>query len=104
MLQKFGIKNFFTTLLFSGIIFYFCYHMISGGRGILAYFKLSSQMKMLESEIETTRAERLTIEHKSNLLKSNSLDLDLLEEQAKRVLGYAKTKEILVIEESDSFQ
>lgn len=104
MLHKFGLKSFFTTLLFSGIIFYFCYHMISGGRGILAYFKLNSQMLALESELEITRAERLTIEHKSNLLKSNSLDLDLLEEQAKRVLGYAKPKEILVIEDSEPLQ
>lgn len=104
MLNKFGLKSFFTALLFSGIIFYFCYHMISGGRGILAYFKLNSQMLALESELETTRAERLTIEHKSNLLKSNSLDLDLLEEQAKRVLGYAKPKEILVIEDSEPLQ
>jgi cell division protein FtsB len=33
----------------------------------------------------------------SNLLKSNSLDLDLLEERSKEVLGYAKTQETLFI-------
>ncbi len=50
------------------------------------------------------RAERLTIEHKANLLKPDSLDLDLLEEQAKTILGYARSTESLFIEEIESVQ
>ena len=73
--------------------------MVSGGRGILAYFKLNSQIATLTSELELARIERLNIEHKSNLLKSSSLDLDLLEEQAKTILGYAKPHEHLFIED-----
>ncbi len=75
--------------------------MVRGGRGILAYFKLNSQISTLHSELEMVRIERLTIEHKANLLKPDSLDLDLLEEQAKVILGYAKPKETLFIEELD---
>jgi len=73
--------------------------MISGSRGILAFFKLNSQLSSLHAELDNYRAERLTIEHKVNLLKSDSLDLDLVEEQAKRVLGYAKAKEEVFIYE-----
>jgi len=66
---------------------------------MLAYFKLSSQIAALHSELDQVRAERLNLEHKANLLKSDSLDLDLLEEQAKAILGYTKVKELVYIED-----
>jgi cell division protein FtsB len=50
------------------------------------------------------RAERLTIEHNANLLKPDSLDLDLLEEQAKTILGYARPQEHLFIEDLESIR
>lgn len=75
--------------------------MISGGRGILAYLKLNKEISELQEELETVRAERIILEHKANLLKSSSLDLDLLEERSKEVLGYAKPEETLFIAPED---
>lgn len=71
--------------------------MISGGRGILAFFKLNNEISSLYTELESVRAERINLEHKANLLKPKSLDIDLLEERAKEVLGHAKKKETLFI-------
>jgi|TARA_B110000503_G_scaffold50990_1_gene82464 cell division protein FtsB len=93
-----SIRSFFVLFFFAGIVCYFSYHMISGGRGMLAYLKLSSEISSVQSELELVRMERLDIEHSANLLKSESLDLDLLEEQAKRILGYAKPREIVLID------
>ena len=73
--------------------------MVSGGRGILAYLTLNSQISTLHADLDLIRAERLNLEHKVNLLKSDSLDLDLVEEQAKIVLGYAKKNEQIFIYE-----
>lgn len=83
------------------VVSYFCYHMLNGSRGIITYFKLNSQISSLQSELDIVRAERLTIEHKANLLKSDSLDLDLLEEQAKAVLGFARPEEKLFIDHNN---
>lgn len=83
------------------MVAYFSYHMLSGGRGIIAYFKLSNEITQLYTELETIRAERINLEHKANLLKSKSLDIDLLEERAKEVLGYAKPQETLYISSND---
>jgi len=83
------------------MVAYFSYHMISGGRGIIAYFKLSNEISQLYAELESVRAERINLEHKANLLKSKSLDIDLLEERAKEVLGYAKPQETLYISSND---
>lgn len=97
--KKYRIRKFLLTLVGVGLICYFCYHMISGGRGIIAYFKLNSEISTLQNELDTVRAERINLEHKANLLKSSSLDLDLLEERAKEVLGYAKPQEAMVIDQ-----
>ena len=72
--------------------------MINGDRGIIAYFKLSSELKNHYNELEMIRAERLNLEHRANLLKNDSLDPDLLEENAK-LYGYAKPNEEIFISE-----
>lgn len=97
---NFKIRNLLVTLSCTTVIFYLCYHMITGERGVLAFFRLNKEITKLHNELDTVRAERLNLEHKANLLKSESLDLDLLEEQAKSVLGYAKPQEnILILEQ-----
>jgi cell division protein FtsB len=78
--------------------------MISGDRGILAFIKLNSQIYTLQNELDAVRGERLTLERRANLLKSDSLDLDLLEEQAKTILGYAKPQESILIEDIELSQ
>ncbi len=97
--QRFKIRSVLVTFLCASIICYLGYHMISGGRGMLAFFKLNSQISSFQSELELVRMERIDLEHSANLLKSESLDLDLLEEQAKKILGYAKPQEIVYIDE-----
>lgn len=96
---NFRIRSLLLTFAAISIIAYFAYHMFSGGRGIAALISLNSQISSIHNELELVRMERLQLEHSSNLLKSESLDLDLLEEQAKKVLGYAKPQEIVIIEE-----
>jgi len=99
--HKYRIRKFLLTLAGVGFVCYLCYHMISGGRGIIAYFKLNSEISTLQGELDTVRAERINLEHKANLLKSSSLDLDLLEERAKEVLGFAKPQEIIFIDQEE---
>lgn len=95
--MKFRIRTLLLTLGCLGMILYFSYHMVTGGRGIVAYFKLNNEISSLYAELESVRAERINLEHKANLLKSKSLDIDLLEERAKEVLGYARAQETLFI-------
>lgn len=85
----------------ASLICYFSYHIVSGSRGILAYFKLNSQLSELQTQLEEARSERLGLEQKTNLLKSSSLDLDLLEEQAKSILSFAKSTETLLIDNQE---
>ena len=75
------------------VLLYFIFHAMYGNRGIVAYFKLSQSIETSEKELELLRAERLEIEHKVKSLKPESLDRDMLDEQARKGLGVAGEKE-----------
>ncbi len=99
--RKFQFKKimlvFFATLL----VFYCLYQAINGERGISSLFYLSKQHNILKEEIEVLRTERLDIENRVNALKSESLDIDLLDEQTRRVLGYARDDETIYLDPNE---
>ncbi|MGV2432692.1 MAG UNVERIFIED_CONTAM: septum formation initiator family protein [Rickettsiaceae bacterium] len=79
--------------LLASILLYFVFHSIYGNRGILTYFKISNQIEEKEKELDMIRAERLEIEHKVKALKPESLDADMLDEQARKNLGVVGVNE-----------
>ena len=80
------------------LIFYCLYQAINGERGISSLFYFSKKHNILKEEIEILRTERLDIENRVNALKSESLDIDLLDEQTRRVLGYARNDETIYLD------
>ena len=96
-MRKERIHNIGKKQLVSGILMavllYFIFHAIYGNRGIVAYFQLHQNIDISEKELEQLRAERLEIEHKVKSLKPESLDRDMLDEQARKGLGVAGEKE-----------
>lgn len=85
----------FITLVFVLLLGYFSYHAVSGDRGLLALMQLSQKVEEAKKELDQTNAERLKLEHKVSLLKDESLDLDLLDEQARKLLGYVGKDEVI---------
>lgn len=83
------------TLVFLLVSCYFCYHAISGERGLLALMELSKKVEDSRQQLDIINADRLKLEHRVSLLRDESLDLDLLDEQARRLLGYVAADETL---------
>lgn len=81
------------NLLIVLLLMYFIFHSIYGNRGIIAYFKLNQKLEKSFGELEDLRAERVELEHRVQLLRPSSLDKDMIEEQARGVLGVASPKE-----------
>lgn len=81
------------------LVVYFVFHAVIGNRGILAYFKLNQKLDKVNVELDHLRAERIELEHKVRLLKA-PVNLDMLDEQVRRVLGVAKHSEKVVVIES----
>lgn len=92
------IINLFKSLLLATTIFYFSYHMVSGEKGILAMINLTQQINSAEMEANKIRIEREEIEHRVNMMSPKSLDADLLDEQARHMLGYKGKGEVVYIE------
>lgn len=88
--------SWFSMLLVIGIL-YFSYHTFSGNSGLFAFISLTQEAQATQAELETIRAERLSLEHRVNLMRSESLDLDLLDEQARKRIGYAHKKETVYL-------
>lgn len=84
-------------VLFSLGFVYLAYHVMHGERGLYALFKQLHQREVLEQEYAQTHAERETLERKVMHMRASSLDLDLLDEQYRRMLGGAKDDEVVVL-------
>lgn len=101
MRDKFPVINRKQLLHYAlvGVFIYFVFHVVYGNRGILAYFKLNTKIDQATHELDEVRAERLELEHKVNSLKTESLDRDMLDEEARRGLGLANEKEKVFVPE-----
>jgi len=80
---------------------YFAYHAIRGDRGLLALRELSHRVEMARLEHATIKSQRMQLEHKVQLLNSNSLDPDMLDERARVMLNYGLDDETIIIPEVD---
>lgn len=87
------ITTIIISLLFITLFSYFTFHAVSGERGLIAMAQLSKKVDESKTELDEIRAERIELEHKVSLLRTESLDLDLLDEEARKVLGYASKDE-----------
>lgn len=75
---------------------YFSVSAVTGERGLLTLINLKKDIEYNKSLLESMFYERNKLSNKILGLYEKSLDLDLLDEQAKN-LGYANPNELMVI-------
>ena len=76
---------------------YFAYHLISGARGVLSREILVDELSALESVLNQLRSDNAFLENKISRIREDNLDLDLLEEEAQRILGFFSPNDIVVL-------
>lgn len=96
-IRKLAVGYLFCVL----ILFYLAFHTVSGERGIFALLRESRKLDALKTEVQETKAKREVLEKKVQKLSNNSLDLDLLDEQARKVLGTTGKNEVVLFFDSD---
>lgn len=82
------------------ITFYFVYHIFQGERGVISWFVLSKKVQDEEEKLKQLLVQKEQIERRVSLLNPNSIDLDLLEELARKLLNYSKKNEIIVYDKT----
>ncbi|MFN3075289.1 MAG: FtsB family cell division protein [Alphaproteobacteria bacterium] len=86
-----------TTLFGMGAVAYFCYHAVQGERGLLAWWEFRHEIQQAESRLAQVNAQQAALERRVRLLRPESLDPDLLEEQARAVLDLGRPSEVVVL-------
>tara|TARA_R110002012_G_scaffold101386_1_gene240424 strand:- start:194 stop:610 length:417 start_codon:yes stop_codon:yes gene_type:complete len=75
---------------------YFLFHSVEGDRGIHAWRALDSKIEAAEAKLAVLRSKRESLEKKVAMLHPDSIDRDLLTEQARRVLNYLDQDDFVV--------
>ena len=89
-------RSMFRTLLFALGFVYLGFHAMHGERGIYALFREVRMQESLTQELAQVKADRQRLELRVSHLRDDSLDLDLLDEQTRRMLGGTAPDEMIV--------
>ena len=79
------------------LLAYFAYHAIQGDRGLFAWMALNQQLKQTHALADAVAAQRAELENRVGRLSSASLDPDILDEQVRTMLNYARQDEVVIM-------
>tara|TARA_Y100000590_G_scaffold362428_1_gene419601 strand:- start:1063 stop:1374 length:312 start_codon:yes stop_codon:yes gene_type:complete len=100
MNKSLALKNklyLFLSLVFSFLLFlYLLYFMINGERGIISYFKIKNQQLIYKKNLEDLMEKNQYYVDRVKRLKSNTLDLDYLDEKFRSKTGLISEDEIVI--------
>ncbi len=82
-----------------GLAAYFGYYLLYGKHGVVRVAHLQEQIETAQRELELVRSERQALEHRVSLLRPESVDPDLLEEQARARLGLTAPDEVVILKD-----
>ncbi|QJF51492.1 FtsB family cell division protein [Roseobacter ponti] len=85
---------FFTLAL--GLATYFTFAAVQGDFGLFRRAEITADADVLRRQLAGVSAEVVRMENLTHRLSDDYLDLDLLDEQARRVLGRIRADEIVI--------
>lgn len=95
--KRVRIKVFTLNNLLFLFLIYFSYFGINGSNGFLNLIKLKDELRIVKDEFDVLRKEEVYLKLKNRGLYIETLDTDILEEESKRILGYADINEIVIL-------
>lgn len=85
-----------SLLLLLALVAYFVYHLVQGGRGILAKEGLEAELEFAQNSLREMEKKVEELGHKAQLLRGPDICPDLLEEETKKQLAYLDPKEVVM--------
>ena len=83
-------------ILLVGVIAIFAHSGLQGDHGLAAFRDASVEERRLQADLAKIRAEREAMANRVRRLSDRYLDLDLLDERARAVLGMVREEEIVI--------
>ncbi len=90
------ISLFLLLIISFFIFFYLFYFLINGDRGIISYLKVSKTNQNLNINLTKLEKSNNYLIDRINRLKTNSVDLDFLDEKIRENTGFIDSDEILI--------
>jgi cell division protein FtsB len=101
MVTRPRLRSFFTALclyvLAALLIGYFGVNAYTGNHGLRARADLDQQIAELTAELGQVQADRAQWQRRVALLKSDSLDPDMLDERTRALLNYADSRDAVML-------
>ena len=88
--------RFKSSFFLAFVFFYFAFHLVTGERGLLAYVRLKNEMETARKKATIVETKKQELSKNVAGLRDDSLNLDLLEELARKDLGYSKKDEVVL--------
>jgi cell division protein FtsB len=79
---------------------YFVYHSLQGDHGILAWRQLDLLITEAEGSLASLESQRDALERRVRMLRPDSLDPDLVEEQGRRMLNFSHPDDVILLPNS----
>ena len=96
MFRSFKILEITLSAVCFILSFYFIIASLNGEFGVSAKYQLLAKEKVLTKELNLLINETKAIKNKIKRLSNTSLDLELLDEQARKILGMIGEEELIV--------
>ena len=84
-------------VVFACVFGYFVYHAVQGDRGFLAKLRLEQELERARAAHAELAVEEAKLAHKVSRLQLEHIDPDLLDEQARRLLGYGRSDDFVIL-------
>lgn len=78
------------------MVVYFGVSFVNGERGLLAWIRLNDEIAMALADLGELEDRRMQLEHRTGLLRPDNLDLDMLDERARVLLGFAHRDDVVI--------
>jgi cell division protein FtsB len=75
---------------------YFVWHAVNGERGLKTKDQYEQKIATLRRELEDLKSEHVSWDHRIALLSGREIDRDLLDEEARTLLGSVNRNELVV--------
>ena len=94
------LRPVFGAAIVGGVVFivgaYFTFTAVQGEFGVVRRVQIMAEKQALTRERDRLKAEVAAMENLTLRLSDEYLDLDLLDERARNVLGYVRADEIVI--------
>ena len=83
--------------IWATIILYITFHTIQGERGLIAFMQIYGEVLAAKKTQQILINKKKRLQNQVTLLSPKSLDIDMLEERVRIMLGYSRPNETIIL-------